>query len=99
MEGEGKEGGVREEGEKGRKDNADESEQMGFHEQGIQDSSQREYGVSKLQTLNPTNPLRNVFQGASRVPTPSPSQPPLSTSRVSEIDREIAKILAHFISY
>ncbi|PIA53694.1 hypothetical protein AQUCO_00900345v1 [Aquilegia coerulea] len=52
----------------------------GIHDQQQVNKSyeNREFNVSKLQTLNPTNPLRIVIQGAHQshqVPTPSPPQP------------------------
>jgi hypothetical protein len=36
--------------------------------------------VAMMQRLNPTNPLRNVINGSSRMPTPSPSQTSLPRS-------------------
>lgn len=39
----------------------------------IDKSSDKEFKVSMLQTLNPTNPLRIVIQGASQVHIPPPS--------------------------
>ncbi|KAF8398346.1 hypothetical protein HHK36_017273 [Tetracentron sinense] len=52
-----------------------EKEEMGFQEQVIKDMPREDFKVSMLQRLNPSNPLRIVINGASRAPTPSPSQP------------------------
>ncbi|KAI3949644.1 hypothetical protein MKW92_026940 [Papaver armeniacum] len=61
-------------------DDDDEEEEMKkFDETKLKDKSldknnnNNEFKVNMLQTLNPTNPLRIVIQGASQVPIPPPS--------------------------
>lgn len=47
----------------------------GSQEQLNQTNPPRDFQMSRLQRLNPTNPLRIVLNAANRVATPSPSQP------------------------
>ncbi|KAL5708298.1 hypothetical protein ACHQM5_019108 [Ranunculus cassubicifolius] len=52
-----------------------ENQEKGIHDQELKN---REFNVSKLQTLNQTNPLRVVIERAHQVPTPSPQPPHLN---------------------
>ncbi|XP_043726355.1 protein PNS1-like [Telopea speciosissima] len=88
----------KEEGEKKgeERDNGDVKEpvkeNMGLEEKVVAESSPTEFKVSKLRTLNPSNPLRVIIQGVRPVrfqtrptsqpppPPPPPSQAPLSTT-------------------
>ncbi|RZC79001.1 hypothetical protein C5167_003196 [Papaver somniferum] len=60
-------------------DEEEEEEMKKFYEAKLKDKSldknnnNNEFKVNMLQTLNPTNPLRIVIQGASQVPIPPPS--------------------------
>ncbi|KAF9596894.1 hypothetical protein IFM89_013942 [Coptis chinensis] len=81
--------GVREEAEKKQVECIEvkeiERNELVFHEQEEKRYENSEFIVSKLQTLNPTNPLRIVIQGAHQHPThqhhPTPSPPqPLAVS-------------------
>lgn len=49
-------------------------------ESNVNNDEQRDFHVSMLQRLNPTNPLRIVVNGSTRVATPSPAQPSLPRS-------------------
>ncbi|XP_010279504.1 PREDICTED: CTL-like protein DDB_G0274487 [Nelumbo nucifera] len=89
MEEQGKENGAREEGEKENKVNRDAKEtdkqEVGIQEKMVENYTQKEFHVSNLRNLNPSNPLRIVVQGgrvpniprgpnATRVAAPAPAQ-------------------------
>ncbi|OVA04020.1 Choline transporter-like [Macleaya cordata] len=77
-------------GEDMKKEAEEDEEEKKFDEEKVIDkSTDKEFKVSMLQTLNPTNPLRIVIQGASQVQIPPPNShhqhhhqppvPPLTT--------------------
>ncbi|XP_062174737.1 protein PNS1 isoform X2 [Alnus glutinosa] len=49
--------------------------EVGFQEQVIGSDGHGDFHVSRMQRLNPSNPLRLVINSATRVGTPSPPQP------------------------
>lgn len=49
--------------------------EVGFQEQVIGSDGHGDFHVSRMQRLNPSNPLRIVINSATRVGTPSPPQP------------------------
>jgi hypothetical protein len=48
---------------------------VGFQEQVIGSDGHGDFHVSRMQRLNPSNPLRLVINSATRAGTPSPPQP------------------------
>ena len=50
--------------------------EVGFHKGVVENNNYGEFQLSRMQRLNPSNPLRIVINSATRVPTTSPSQPP-----------------------
>ncbi|XP_040992847.1 protein PNS1-like [Juglans microcarpa x Juglans regia] len=48
---------------------------VGSQEELVGSNNHEEFHLSRMQRLNPTNPLRLVINNATRVGTPSPSQP------------------------
>lgn len=75
--GELKEENEREEEEEEEEKDVEKGE-LGFEEKVIEINNQRNFQLSKMQRLNPTNPLRIVLNGGTRVATPPShfSQPP-----------------------
>ena len=75
VEEEGKE--RREDEEEHKKDNDLEKGEVGVEERVGKGSpeGQRDFHVSMLQRLNPSNPLRVAIPGMNRGSTPSPAQP------------------------
>ncbi|GMH19010.1 hypothetical protein Nepgr_020851 [Nepenthes gracilis] len=61
-----------------------EKDEMGFQEQVIHPDRQADSRLSMLQRLNPSNPLRIVINGGSRVTTPPPPPPPQSQPRFTQ---------------
>ena len=50
--------------------------EVGFHKGVVENNNYGEFQLSRMQRLNPSNPLRIVINSATRVPTTSPSQRP-----------------------
>ncbi|KAM4072829.1 hypothetical protein ACJW30_11G165500 [Castanea mollissima] len=50
--------------------------EVGFQERVVESNNYGEFQLSRMQMLNPSNPLRIVINSATRVPTASPSQRP-----------------------
>lgn len=50
--------------------------EVGFQERVVESNNYGEFQLSRMQRLNPSNPLRIVINSATRVPTASPSQRP-----------------------
>nr|POE81546.1 protein pns1 [Quercus suber] len=50
--------------------------EVGFQERVVESNNYGEFHLSRMQSLNPSNPLRIVINSATRVPTASPSQRP-----------------------
>ncbi|KAJ4981604.1 hypothetical protein NE237_032441 [Protea cynaroides] len=85
MQGETKEVAVKEEvGEKEEKDKGGvkelDKENVDLQEKVIQESPETDFRVSNQRTLNPSNPLRAVLEGARPRAQVPPSQPPPSSS-------------------
>lgn len=49
--------------------------EAGSHEELVGNHNHQEFHFSRMQRLNPSNPLRLAVNNATRVGTPSPSQP------------------------
>ena len=49
--------------------------EVGFQEEVVGSHGQGDFHVSRMQRLNPSNPLRIVINSATRVGSPSPPQP------------------------
>lgn len=70
-------GQLKEENEKQTEEVKDvEKGEVGSEERGIESSKSGKFQFTSLQRLNPTNPLRNVLNGGTRVATPSTSHFP-----------------------
>ena len=71
-------GEVKEENEENEEEEMKDVEkgEVGFHKGVVENNNYGEFQLSRMQRLNPSNPLRIVINSATRVPTTSPSQRP-----------------------
>lgn len=76
-ESDGGEDRVRDENEKKEEEEVKDVEkgEVGFQEEVIGSDGHGDFHVSRMQRLNPSNPLRIVINSATRVGSPSPPQP------------------------
>jgi hypothetical protein len=72
-------GGGEERDENGKKEEQEvkdvEKGEVGFQEEVVGSHGHGDFHVSRMQRLNPSNPLRIVINSATRVGSPSPPQP------------------------